>query len=278
MCVGKVTSAKLEEPFEARKLTKNVKLINESGKIHYQEDILALSTYYTKIVLFAFGDYYKSFQDSLCYKILFNTTQPAHVVTTLAVIIVSLLFVPSGRKTSLESPLWSLIYLGSFSAHLGAQIWMTFVSGLSLYFALPRHTFGNIQKVLFPKYFLMNAILSLTTLFVFLRAHNSHLRSTEIAVQTATMTLCFLIELLIRLYLTPPLLRLMTIKNKIESQAGVGMEVGKLVPGNLLNCPHYVQIHKAFRKVHMTIAIGNIITMACTVSHLYYLSQKLCVL
>lgn len=92
------------------------------------------------------------------------------------------------------------------------------------------------------------------------------------------MTLCFLIELLIRLYLTPPLLRLMTIKNKIESQAGIGMEIGKLVLGELTKCPHYMTIHKAFRKVHMTIAMGNLITMACTIFQLYYLSQKLCVL
>ncbi|EFA11018.1 Transmembrane protein 205-like Protein [Tribolium castaneum] len=275
MCVGKVTSGKLQGPFGP---PKTVKLVNESGKVPYQEDILALSTYYTKVVLFTLDKWLKSFQDSICYKILFHTTQPAHVITALAVIMVSLMLIPSERKASLESPLWSFIYMGSFSAHFGAQIWMTFISGLSLYFALPRHTFGNIQKVLFPKYFLLNSILSLITLYVFLRAHNYHLKSTEIAVQVGAMTLCFLIELLIRLYLTPPLLKLMTMKNRIEAQAGVGMEIGKLVPGNLLNCPHYMAIHKAFRRVHMTIAIGNLVTMACTMLHLYYLSQKLCVL
>jgi hypothetical protein len=269
----------LEGPHRTRKhVPKKMELINESGKVSYQEDILALSTYYTKVVLFAFGDWFKSFQDSIYYKILFHTTQPAHVVTALAVIMVSLMMIPSERKTSLESPVWTVVYLGSFSAHFGAQIWMTFISGLSLYFALPRHTFGNIQKVLFPKYFLLNSVLSLITLYVFLRAHKYDLKSTEISVQVGAMTLCFLIELLIRLYLTPPLLSLMTLKNRIEAQAGVGMEVGKLVPGNLLNCPHYVTIHKAFRKVHMTIAIGNLITMACTMLHLYHLSQKLCVL
>lgn len=67
-------------------------------------------------------------------------------------------------------------------------------------------------------------------------------------------------------------------KNNIEKEVGVGMEVGKHDPGVLVNCPHYLQIHKAFRKVHMTIAIGNIITMACTVIHLHYLANKICVL
>jgi len=83
----------------------------------------------------------------------------------------------------------SFIYLASFVMHFGAQIWMTFVSGnyekdvkhlrgirasrllissllyrnliagLSLYFALPRHTFGEVQRVLFPRYFTINACL-----------------------------------------------------------------------------------------------------------------------
>lgn len=92
------------------------------------------------------------------------------------------------------------------------------------------------------------------------------------------MTLCFFIELVIRLYLTPPLLRFMTIKNKIEVEAGVGKEIGKVVPGELIKCPYYLAVHRAFRKVHMTIAMGNVITMGCTFFQLYYLSQKLCIL
>lgn len=71
-----------------------------------------------------------------------------------------------------NSRLWTLLYLGSFSMHFGAQIWMTFISGLSLYFSIPRHTFGCVQIVLFPKYFLLNAVLSFITLTVFLRTHN----------------------------------------------------------------------------------------------------------
>lgn len=81
------------------------------------------------------------------------------------------------------SPVVTLIYLASFSAHFGAQIWMTFISGLALYFSLPRHTFGHVQKVLFPKYFLLNATLSLITLVVFLRSNNKNLAVTEILIQ-----------------------------------------------------------------------------------------------
>lgn len=92
------------------------------------------------------------------------------------------------------------------------------------------------------------------------------------------MIAAFLIELLIRLYLVHPLLHLMIHKIALERAAGTGNEVGRHVAGPLKECPHYLRIHQAFRKLHMIIAMGNIITMACTVSHLYYISSKLCTL
>lgn len=92
------------------------------------------------------------------------------------------------------------------------------------------------------------------------------------------MSSAFFLELLIRLYLTPPLLSLNYQKTMIERAAGVGNEIGRHVPGSLKHCPHYLQIHNAFRRTHVAIAMGNILTMACTVLHLQYLASKLCVL
>ncbi|KAJ8983441.1 hypothetical protein NQ317_013203 [Molorchus minor] len=276
MCVGKTANAMVSELIEKPASVDHQKFKYEDGaKLQYKEDILAVSTYYTKVVFNSIEDVYKKFLDSTLSRILFQTTQPAHLITAIAVLCIAYLFFPN-RTSSQISPIWTLIYLGSFSAHFGAQIWMTFVSGLALYFTLPRHTFGNVQQVLFPKYFLLNAALSLITLAVFLRTKNSQIRDTEVAVQACGMSLCFLVELVVRLYLTPPLLALMTEKNAIEKKAGVGMEIGKLDPGKLLNCPHYLMVHKGFRKVHMTIAILNIVAMGCTMLHLYYLSHKLC--
>jgi hypothetical protein len=88
----------------------------------------------------------------------------------------------------------------------------------------------------------------------------------------------FFLELLIRLYLTPPLLKLIDLKTSLERAAGVGAEIGRHEPGPLKHCPHYLNIHRAFRRIHMTIAMGNMLTMACTVFHLYYIANKLCVL
>lgn len=57
------------------------------------------------------------------------------------------------------------------------------VIGLTLYFALPRHTFGEVQRILFPRYFTINACLSFTTLLIFVKHHPTHTWDTEIAIQ-----------------------------------------------------------------------------------------------
>lgn len=92
------------------------------------------------------------------------------------------------------------------------------------------------------------------------------------------MSGAFFLELVIRLYLTPPLLRLIIQKNALERTAGVGGEIGRANAGPLKHCPHYLAIHHAFRRVHSIIAMGNMLTMACTALHLHYIASKLCVL
>lgn len=92
------------------------------------------------------------------------------------------------------------------------------------------------------------------------------------------MSSAFFLELLIRLYLTPPLLRLIVQKNTLERAAGIGNEIGVHNLGPLKHCPHYLKIHQAFRRIHVYIAMGNMLTMGCTVLHLHYIANKLCVL
>lgn len=46
-----------------------------------------------------------------------------------------------------------------------------FFLGLSLYFNLARHAFGDVQKILFPKYFSLNSLLSAITLIQFGKMH-----------------------------------------------------------------------------------------------------------
>ncbi|XP_076301234.1 transmembrane protein 205 isoform X1 [Lasioglossum baleicum] len=246
------------------------------------DDILRASTIEYSSLLKKLSRYYEALQQTKFFKILFYTTQPAHVIMIAAVLCVTSALVPTKDRVQGAGHPYSrtttFIYLASFVMHLGAQIWMTFVSGLSLYFALPRHTFGEVQRILFPRYFTINACLSLTTLLIFIKHHPAHTWDTEIAIQVGAMSGAFFLELLIRLYLTPPLLQLIVQKNVLERAAGVGNEIGRHNPGPLKHCPHYLKIHKAFRRVHVYIAMGNMLTMGCTVLHLHYIASKICVL
>lgn len=94
-------------------------------------------------------------------------------------------------------------------------------------------------------------------------------------VQLIALSVTVFIEIIIRLYLAPPMLRLMHEKYRIEGAIGSGREVGSLEQGDLIQCPHYQRIHKTFRRIHMTIAMGNMSVLLATCLHLYFLASKI---
>ncbi|XP_022188391.2 transmembrane protein 205 [Nilaparvata lugens] len=234
-------------------------------------DTLAILTSHQRNALQLIHDAIDRFQTSNCYKILFRTTQPAHVISVISVATVASLLYSSEKTQWSSSPFTILLYLAAFSVHCGSQFWMTFISGLSLYFNLPRHVFGRVQKVLFPKYFGLNSFLSALILISFNRF--SHQWDTATIIQEVLLISCFVIELAIRLYAVPPLLELITAKTEIELTAGVGQEVGYHDLGPLKHCPHYLAVHSSFRRVHLYVAIGNILSLVCTALHLQYIAQ-----
>ncbi|XP_073834217.1 uncharacterized protein [Musca autumnalis] len=275
----------------------------------YQDDILAKSTLLTKKLTFHMQQKLARLQQSKLYTLLTRTTQPAHILAVcipsfvLLTIWPDLIYGGGGGKQSITSgscttrkyireiseddynnnpssassshyKLALIAYLGAFAIHFGSQIWMTFVSGLSLYFSLPRHMFGQCQQILFPKYFAMNGALSILMLILFVKFFFVSW-STPQCIQLIALALTGAIELIVRLYLAPPLLQLMHEKYKIEGTVGSGNEIGQLVQGDLIQCPHYQRIHKAFRRIHMTVAIGNLLTMVASCLHLYYIAGKI---
>ncbi|XP_022208667.2 uncharacterized protein LOC111065028 isoform X1 [Drosophila obscura] len=266
------------------------------------DDALAIGTQMTRKVSDRIACLVAQLQESRLYTILTRTTQPAHLI---AVCILAFVLMTVGRDliegspattptttttttrtlSSSSSParggegggggtLPNLVYLGAFATHFGSQIWMTFVSGLSLYFSLPRHIFGQCQQILFPRYFAFNAMLSLTMLVTYAKYFLSGW-TTASGIQVGSLALAAGIEVVVRLYLVPPMLKLMHEKYKIEGAIGSGQEVGSLVQGDLIDCPHYQRIHKGFRRIHMTIAIGNMTVMLSTCLQLYFLASKI---
>lgn len=167
-------------------------------------------------------------------------------------------------------------YLSTFAIQFGSQIWMTFVSGLALYFSLPRHTFGQCQRVLFPKYFLMNACLGLLKLYCFCKMLDGRERiGTAAFAQIVLIGTATLVEAGIYLHLVEPLLDLMCLKHKYEMMVGSGQEVGFENLKALKESAVYKQVHKGFRRTHSIIALGNLVTVACSFSHLVFMIQKI---
>lgn len=250
----------------------------------FKDDLLAIFTKLTRKVLYRVNQISTKVQKSTTYRVLSKTTQPAHVIAVSIVSFVLLAVWPNlleneeaaMNANKIRSGLALVTYLGAFATHFGAQIWMTFVSGLALYFALPRHTFGLCQQILFPKYFAMNSMLSILTLILFIKVIAGRWEFSSY-VQVIALSTCAVIEVTVRLYLAPPLLRLMREKHKFEVTVGSGQEIGTLEPGDLVKCPHYQGIHKAFRRIHMTVAMGNMTVLVCTFLHLHYLASKISV-
>jgi len=207
------------------------------------------------------------------FKILFQLPQPAHLIVLMTVLYLGFVLFPKDHPTKTYEPgtFSNLVYIGSFATHFGAQMWMTFVSGIVLFFTIPRNHFSQVQRILFPKYFLMNTILGLLTLTTFVQ-HHPDTWSLQQKIQVWALSVCCLIELATRLYIVPPLLQLMAIRTLIEDEAGIGNEIGRHDPGKLKDCPHYNQIHRQFRKMHGFCAAANVTAVACNGIHLYHLA------
>lgn len=278
MCIRNLAQPSIKpiENTHNKETKKKIYYINETQISRVEKDCIARTTYKIRVILLRLNKLCKKTEKTKLYRIITGTTQPAHLLTLLAVATISCLINSEKNESrSQPSPILNLIYLGSVSAHFGTQLWMSFISGFTLYFSLPRRIFGKVQRALFPKYFLVNAILSLISLSIYLKHNNGNLVIPQVRFQVETLILCFLIELVVRLYLTPPLLRYMRQATEYEEEAGVGMEIGRHQPGILTQNKEYLQVYRSFRKLHMVIAIGNIVTLACSVVHLHYLSNKL---
>uniref|UniRef100_A0A1B0FLG6 TMEM205-like domain-containing protein n=1 Tax=Glossina morsitans morsitans TaxID=37546 RepID=A0A1B0FLG6_GLOMM len=307
-CMGELKIPKMCGRFRQAQLNKFETPITDISDHHYQsnamlkktsfnDDPLAKVTQSTKEFLLRFQRTIRNVQTSKIYTLLTKTTQPAHIIAICILSFVLLVvwpelvdwqttnraldqteesqrhWEPKERRHN-ENTFALLVYLGSFATHFGAQIWMTFVSGLSLYFSLPRHMFGMCQQILFPKYFALNAMLSIVMLILYVKYFLTTWTLTK-CVQLGTLACTGAIEVIVRLYLAPTLLLLMHEKYKIEGTIGSGKEIGSLVQGDLVNCPHYQRIHKSFRRLHMAVAIGNILTLVASCLHLHYLAAQI---
>lgn len=134
------------------------------------------------------------------------------------------------------------VYVASIAAHFGAQIWMTFISSLALYYSLPRHLFGQCQEILFPLYFLINSLYATLTLITFAKLHT--VTDTNI-IQLKVLSFSLATELLSSFVITPILL-------------------------------HYMKYsHRKFKAIHFVCILANVIAISCTSLHIAHIKVDL---
>ncbi|KPJ10184.1 Transmembrane protein 205 [Papilio machaon] len=171
-----------------------------------------------------------------------RTPQPLHI--SLALLVVAAWLLRPGPAASLRG--WRALYVAAVATHLGAQIWMTLISGVVLYFSLPRHEFGRVQTVLFPVYYAFNAVVSLLAVLAYFRTQTlTHFQHTS-WIQLALLLAVFSIE------------------------------VGRLVMGELAHCPRYIRVLKTFRAYHSTIAMGTMIALGCSCYSTMIIVDSMC--
>ncbi|KPI95172.1 Transmembrane protein 205 [Papilio xuthus] len=201
-----------------------------------------------------------------------RTPQPLHI--SLALLVIAAWLLRPGPAASLRG--WRALYVAAVATHLGAQIWMTLISGVVLYFSLPRHEFGRVQTVLFPVYYAFNAVVSLLAVLAYFRTQTlTHFQHTS-WIQLALLLAVFSIEAYVRLRLVQPMLRAKHVKTQMEEAAGGGQEVGRLVMGELAHCPRYIRVLKTFRAYHSTIAMGTMIALGCSCYSTMIIVDSMC--
>ncbi|XP_054710936.1 transmembrane protein 205-like [Uloborus diversus] len=203
--------------------------------------------------------------------LVISLSRCTNLATTLAFLYASFLMLTAGSRTPSTSWSCTLLYLASFATHFGTQIWMTFISGIVLFFKLPRKIFGLVQRHLFPNYFLLNSVLGFLTLWIFI------LQNPESITQRWALAICFLCDLSGMMYIVPDMIETMTERAKLEEAAGIGQEVvGRFTPTEKLkSCPGYSALHARFRRFHGLCAIVNMLAMVCNMIHMYHLACKL---
>ncbi|XP_028170597.1 uncharacterized protein LOC114360193 [Ostrinia furnacalis] len=207
-----------------------------------------------------------------CSSIATKTSQPFHVALAIAVLVFWLS--SPGSDSSLRG--WRALYVGAVATHLGAQVWMTLVSGIVLYFSLPRHEFGRVQTVLFPTYYAFNAGISMLALLSYFRMQCLTKFAYTSYAQFALLLAVFSIEAYVRLRLVSPMLRAKHIKTQMEEVAGGGQEVGRLILGELAHCPRYLRVLRTFRMYHSSIAMGTMIALGCSVYSTMIIVDAMC--
>ncbi|NWU47137.1 TM205 protein, partial [Dromas ardeola] len=172
-----------------------------------------------------------------------------------------------------------LLHLVFLSTCWGMQIWVTFVAGFVMGRHLPRHTYGFIQRQLFPYYFHIGSACAFLNLTLFAMYHPSELLSDEQTTQIIVFFVCVAASVLNTQWFGPVTSDIVADMHLIERSHGLGQEVGLSTSKSCRELratnPSYRQLSRQFSLYHALSSLCNLCCIACNGLSLYYLAARL---
>ncbi|NXS61424.1 TM205 protein, partial [Brachypteracias leptosomus] len=172
-----------------------------------------------------------------------------------------------------------LLHLLFLSTSWGMQIWVTCVAGFVMGTHLPRHTFGLIQRKLFPYYFHISSACAFLNLTLFAMSHPSELLSEEETTQIIIFFICVAASVLNTQWFGPVTSDIVVDMHLLEQSHGLGQEVGL---GSRRSCqqlrasnPSYRQLSQQFTLYHALSSLCNLCCIICNGFSLYYVAAHL---
>ncbi|CAN0197277.1 unnamed protein product [Bubo scandiacus] len=172
-----------------------------------------------------------------------------------------------------------LLHLVFLSTSWGMQIWVTFVAGFVMGSHLPRHTFGFIQRQLFPYYFHIVSACAFLNLTLFAMYHPSELLSDEQTTQIITFFVCVAASVLNTQWFGQVTSDIVADMHLVERSHGLGQEIGLFTSQShrqlRASNPSYRQLTRQFTLYHALSSLCNLCCIACNGLSLYYVAARL---
>lgn len=196
----------------------------------------------------------------------------AVVVITL---FTSFLLYPGRRRMDSSSTLIAMIHLGSFTAQYGTQLWVTLVAGLTMFYNLPRHMFGQVQSRLFPMFFLWSLVTSAVSFSTFVSLHPYDTWEKPHAVQAMCMMTGFLVAAVNSLVVAPLIVRNMVAAFNMEVEAGLRDVIGYADMSEMKKKnPQYAACYRVFRRCHGVSGMLTVLSLVANTVQLYYIASQ----
>ncbi|XP_048847554.1 transmembrane protein 205 [Brienomyrus brachyistius] len=173
-----------------------------------------------------------------------------------------------------------VLHLLAMSFAWGTQVWVTFIAGFVLVARVPRHTFGQVQGVLFPFYFYSLLASNFFSLAVFAVYHPRELLDGHEALQVCLYFSALLLVGLNAQWFSQSTTELMLQMQEVEREHGLGGEVGLKTKKEEYaklreKDPKYKALRATFFRYHGLSSLCNLLALLCTSVNLVYTALHL---